>query len=116
MSSIYTALTLTNNTVLAEFVIISLIVRNNQIPILVVSVRLVFGDADAVEPVRGLEEDGVHFFERTQTRFWEEEVREWEDRRIDHRKNDVCLVFDICKRHGGNHDHHEIEKPVGGSG
>lgn len=59
--------------------VIRLIVRDDQMAVLVVAVRLALGDGDAVEPVCGLEEDCVHFFEGAQARLREEEVGEWED-------------------------------------
>jgi len=31
-------------------------------------------------------------------------------------ENDVGLVFDGLKGHGGDHDNHEVEDPVAGSG
>lgn len=99
----------------ARLVLLRLLVRDQQLPVLPVAAGLVPGRADDGEVApraAHLVEDRVHLLERPVRRFGEEEVHGRHHERVDDSEDDVRLVLDVVERHGRDHHHHEVEDPV----
>jgi hypothetical protein len=104
-----------------------------EVSVLVVAVWLMDGNANAVEDVGGLLEDGIHFFQGTIASLREEEVDTGEHESVaiivslssgsrkllpgagslHNSENNVGLISNAVERNWGNHDDHEVEDPIG---
>lgn len=75
-----------------------------------------FRDLNDIEKSGRLFEDRVHLLETSVSCLWVEEIDRRYDECVDDREDDVCLIANSRECNRGDHDHHEVENPVCGSG
>lgn len=91
--------------------LLSILIRNEQLPPLSISSRLVssnFDDSKSALPTMDFVEDFVHFFERAVGGFGEEKVYARHHEGVDDGEDGVGVVLDIGECHWRDHDDHEL--------
>lgn len=93
-----------------------LLVADQQVSMLIVPMWHVLRNVNAAvlaKYTRRLVEDFVHFLQTAVRRLGEEEIHTRHDEGVDDREDNVRLVSDVREGRRGDHDHHEVEDPVG---
>ena len=96
--------------------LLGVLIVDEQLAVLAVPLWLIVRNADDGEDALALAEDAVHLLERAVGGFGIEEVDAGHDEGVDDGEDDVGLVTDGREGHGGDHNDHEVEDPVGGGG